>query len=236
MLREPHVVVAPGEGADAAIVVGLLRRHGFRVEVATDARVALDTAAGVDGPDVALVDLGLREPDPLVLVETLTGAGVPTAVVGGRHPDDRAAAEARGADAFLVRPIVAADLLATLRSLAQSPPVDVLRFGPMEVDVGGRRVVVGDRRVHLAPREFDLLVHLARSPGRVFGPEGLLEDVWHVDPDRHDPGTVAVHVRRIRLKLDAAGMGPCIRTVKGRGYAFTAGGEGRNAQPGYQEP
>ncbi len=223
MVREPNVVVAPGEGVDGEIVVGLLRRHGFSVHVATDPAVAEAAKPGVRGPDVALVDLGLRERDPLMLVETFTGAGVPTAVVGGRHPDDRAAAEACGANAYLVRPIVANDLLAVLRSLAQHAAVDVLRFGAMEVDVGTRRVVVGDRQVHLAPREFELLVYLARSPGQVFAPELLLEDVWHVDPERHDVGTVAVHVRRIRLKLEAAGMGPCIRTTKSQGYSFTPG-------------
>jgi DNA-binding response OmpR family regulator len=148
---------------------------------------------------------------------------VPTAVVGGRQPEERAAAEAHGADAYLVRPVVAGDLVSTLRLLAQPPPVDlVLSFGPLSIDVRRRQVHVGERQVHLAPREFELLTHLASSPGQVFGAEALLREVWHAALGPQDAGTVAVHVRRIRQKLEAAGMPPRIETVKGQGYVFTA--------------
>jgi DNA-binding response OmpR family regulator len=217
-LAEPNVVVAAGDGADGAILVGTLVRHGFHVQLATDA--GAPSALG-DGADVALVDAGLPNGDALALVDELRRAGVPTVVVGGRRPDERAAAEAHGADAYLVRPVVASDLVATLRSLARATPIQVgLRFGPLVVDVDHRKIAVGDRRVHLAPREFDLLVYLAGSPRQVFGVDRLLRDVWHTVPRPKDAGTVAVHVRRLRQKLEAAGMPRCIETVKGKGYVF----------------
>lgn len=222
-MAEPSVVVAAGDGADGAILIGVLRRHGFRVHVASDGMA--DVRAAMDHrPDVALIDTELGVDDAMALVEQLNGAGVPTAVVGGRRPEERTAAESRGAGAYLVRPVVASDLVATLRSLAEAPPRDVvLRFGPLVIDVGHRQVAVGARRVHLAPLEFDLLVHLATSPGQTYGADRLLREVWHTSPGRTDTGTVAVHVRRIRQKLEAAGVTSCIETVKGQGYAFVDG-------------
>jgi DNA-binding response OmpR family regulator len=222
-LPEPSVVVAAGDGADGAILVGVLRRHGFRVLLASDG-TAHASAVIAHGPDVALIDTGLGVGEAMALVEELSRAGVPTAVVGGRLPGERTEAESRGAGAYLVRPVVASDLVATLRSLAQAPPRDiVLRFGPLVIDVGHREVAVGARRVHFAPLEFDLLVHLATSPGRAYGADRLLREVWHTPPGPKDAGTVAVHVRRIRQKLEAAGVASCIETVKGQGYAFVDG-------------
>ncbi len=218
-MREPSVVVAAGDGVDAAILVGVLRRHGFDVHVTSDGRPSAVT--GHRKADVALVDTDLACGDPLALVRELREAGVPTAVVGGRRPEERADAEAHGADAYLVRPVVATHLLATLRSLAQRPAPDVvLRSGALTIDVGARAVRVGARRIHLAPREFDLLAYLASHPGRVFATPRLLRDVWHAPPGPQDAGTVAVHVRRLRQKLEAAGLPPAIRTVKGEGYTF----------------
>ncbi|MBV8950958.1 MAG: response regulator transcription factor, partial [Actinobacteria bacterium] len=176
-MQEPSVVVAAGDGVDGAILVGVLRRHGFEVHIADE--WVTSTSGTPCEADVALVDTELAGGDPLTLVRELRRAGVPTAVVGGRGPEERAAAEAEGADAFLVRPVVATHLLTTLRALARRPAVDVvLRSGPLRIDVGARAVQVGERRVHLAPREFDLLVYLARSPGRVFPTPRLLRDVW----------------------------------------------------------
>jgi DNA-binding response OmpR family regulator len=221
-LREPSVVVVTGVGTDGTILVGVLRGAGFGVHLLTDATVAASVVIDHHA-DVALVDTDRRDDDPLMLVRDLRRAGVPTAVVGGRRPEQRAAAEAHGASAYLVRPVVASELLATLRSLAPRAPLDlVLRFGALEVDLGRREVVVGQRRVHLAPREFDLLVYLARRPGRVSAADRLLREVWPTPPGPQDAGTVAVHVRRIRQKLEAAGVPPCIETVKGQGYTFVA--------------
>jgi DNA-binding response OmpR family regulator len=217
-LHEPSVVVAAGDGVEGAILVGLLRRHGFRVHEMTDGAAA---ASATGRAEVALVDTGLRDRDPFRLVAELRRAGLPTAVIGGRQAEERAAAEAEGADAYLVRPVVAAEVVSTLRLLALRPPMDVvLTSGPLVIDVGRRHVRVGDRRVHLAPREFELLTHLASSPGQVFGVDELLRDVWHTESRPRDAGTVAVHIRRIRQKLEAAGMPRFIETVKGRGYAF----------------
>ena len=83
-MAEPSVVVAAGDGADGAILIGVLRRHGFRVHVASDGMA--DIRAAMDHrPDVALIDTDLGVDDAMALGEELSGAGVPTAVVGGRR-------------------------------------------------------------------------------------------------------------------------------------------------------
>jgi DNA-binding response OmpR family regulator len=90
------------------------------------------------------------------------------------------------------------------------------------VDVAGREVRVEGRPVALTPKEFDLLVVLARNRGRVFGRETLLQQVWGYDY-LGDSRTVDVHVQRLRRKLEADPRHPrYLLTVHGIGYKFAA--------------
>ena len=99
-----------------------------------------------------------------------------------------------------------------------------LSFGDLLIDRRSREVRVGDTRVALTHREFDLLAYLASSPGQVFSRDQLLDQVWGSSSAWQDSKTVTEHVRRLRLKLQVSPDGAdWIRTVHGVGYAFTAG-------------
>jgi DNA-binding response OmpR family regulator len=99
-----------------------------------------------------------------------------------------------------------------------------LHFGDLLIDRRSREVRVGDTRVTLTHREFDLLAYLASSPGQVFSRDQLLDQVWGSSSEWQDSKTVTEHVRRLRQKIDVVGDGAdWIRTVHGVGYAFTAG-------------
>ena len=101
---------------------------------------------------------------------------------------------------------------------------DGLRFDDLLIDRRSREVRVGTARLALTHREFDLLAFLAASPGQVFTREQLLGQVWGSSSDWQGPSTVTEHIRRLRVKLDdAPGSKPWIRTVRGVGYAFSAG-------------
>jgi DNA-binding response OmpR family regulator len=100
-----------------------------------------------------------------------------------------------------------------------------LRIGSLEIDLAGRGVQMEDRPVPLTPKEFDLLVVLARNRGRVFGRETLLQQVWGYDY-LGDSRTVDVHIQRLRRKLEPDPRDPrYLLTVHGIGYKFTTGEE-----------
>jgi len=90
------------------------------------------------------------------------------------------------------------------------------------IDTRGRSVTVDDRTVHLTYKEFELLVHLARSPERPVTRDELLDTVWGRDAVREGTRTIDVHVRRLREKLD---VGHVITTVRGVGYRFATAAE-----------
>jgi hypothetical protein len=90
------------------------------------------------------------------------------------------------------------------------------------IDTRGRSVTVDDRPVHLTYKEFELLVHLARSPERPVTRDELLDTVWGRDAVREGTRTIDVHVRRVREKLD---IGHVITTVRGVGYRFATAAE-----------
>jgi DNA-binding response OmpR family regulator len=107
------------------------------------------------------------------------------------------------------------------RSAGQRP-AEHLRFDQLEIDLTGRQVFRAGELADLAPKEFDLLAMLARNPGRVFGRETLLEQVWGYD-FAGDSRTVDVHVQRLRQKIEDDPHEPrYLLTVRSIGYKFAA--------------
>ncbi len=107
--------------------------------------------------------------------------------------------------------------------LRRSRPIgpSELTFGRCHVDLGARIVTKDDEVLNLRPKEFDLLVHLAARPGEVLTRADLLREVWGSHPDWQDPGTVTVHVRRLRRLVEDDPSAPDhITTVYGVGYRF----------------
>jgi two-component system OmpR family response regulator len=135
--------------------------------------------------------------------------------------DEVAAALDAGADDAVLRTApaheIAARVAARLRLAA--PPIGV---GELMIDRVARRVTRAGRAIGLLPREYALLLHLAQHAGEAVPRQALLEAVWGL---RFDPGTnvVAVHVSRLRAKLDRDFAAPMLQTEKGVGYRLAAG-------------
>jgi DNA-binding response OmpR family regulator len=147
-------------------------------------------------------------------------------VLGPEEADavDRVRAFQRGADDYLPRPVVYDELLARIRAVLRrtSPPCpDLIEVGDLAIDRPARVVTVRGEPVHLAAKEFELLVALAAEPTRVFTKDELLRDVWGYRSFTRTR-TLDSHVSRLRQKLERAPGDDFVINVWGVGYKLIA--------------
>jgi DNA-binding response OmpR family regulator len=198
-----------------------LEQAGFAVAEARDGTEALRQHERVD-PDLVVLDLMLPGMDGMEVTREVRRRGeTPILMLTARAEDiDRIVGLELGADDYLTKPFNPRELVARVKAILRradptlrgARPMDV---GSLRVDPRRRDAYVGERRLELRPREFDLLAALARDPGVVWSRDELLSSVWGTD----FPGetrTVDVHVSELRRKLGHDG--PPIETVKGVGY------------------
>ncbi len=201
----------------------ILRADGFRTERAADGPRALELWRAA-APDVVLLDLGLPGMDGTEVLETLRqNADTPVVILTARAEEaDELHGLGLGADDYLVKPVSARKLLAHLRAVLrrarQTPATDVelLRNGPLEVDLYRFEARCDGTTLPLTPSELKLLAHLARTPGRAASRSELYEAALP-EGDGFDRA-VDVHVTNLRRKLREAGAGEPIETVRGVGY------------------
>ena len=215
-LDEPStsVLVVEDDPGIATQLVRGLSRGGYRVD-----HVMTGTEALAWGdPDVVLLDLELPDIDGVQVCRQLrerSGAAIIVVTAHGEEPDRVNALDA-GADDYLVKPFGLAELQARIRAVLRRvrPGGELIRHGPLTVDLRTRKVLVSGQEVALTPKEFDILECLATDPGRVVSRQEILEGAW--DAHWYGPTKVLdVHVAALRRKLGAPGL---IETVYGRGF------------------
>ena len=226
------VLVVEDESVIADVVRRYLTAAGFAVRICRTGQEGL-AAVRSDRPVAIVLDVGLPDMDGLDLCRRLRDAGdwTPVLFATARDEDvDRILGLELGGDDYLVKPFNPRELVARVRAVlrrgagAGTVGATALRVGRVRIDPDQRRVWVepgpadagaAGRQIDLTATEFDLLVYLARSPGRVFERAGLLRSVWgYASPA--GARTVDVHVAALRAKLGEASP---IRTVRGVGYA-----------------
>ncbi|MDA1360981.1 response regulator transcription factor [Glycomyces luteolus] len=201
-----------------------LERDGFRVSVAADGRAGLEAFFAVR-PDVALLDVMLPGMNGVSLCRRIREHSlVPVIMLSARDdPVDVVVGLEAGADDYITKPFDSAVLTARIRAAlrrAETAPspgggerTGPLRFGAVEIDPDGVRVVRDGEPVALTPTEMRLLLRFAASPGIVLSRDILLESVWNYQWGG-DSRVVDVHVQRLRNKIGA----DLIETVRGFGY------------------
>ncbi len=222
----PHrILVVEDEAMVAEVVERYLRRDGYLVDVVHDGRAALEAFAAARH-DLVVLDIMLPTLDGLEVCRRIRAEG-DTAIILLTARDgeaDRIGGLAIGADDYVTKPFSPGELAARVRAVLRrtAPPSRhaPIRFGAVTIDEEARQVRVGDVDAALTTREFDLLMHLTRHPGRAFSREQLLTAVWG-DDFEGDAGTVTVHVRRLRAKVEQDASHPThVKTVWGVGYRF----------------
>jgi two-component system response regulator RegX3 len=202
--------------------------EGFEVESATNGRAGLD-AVRRRPPAVVVLDLMLPGMSGLdVCRQVRFESNVPIIILTARDAEaDKVAGLELGADDYLTKPFSIRELVARVRaqlrrSARSGSPVntEVLRGGPVELDVEAHQVRVDGAPVELRPKEFDLLESLMRRRGRLATRETLIDEVW--GPDHFGTTkTLDVHIKRLRQKLEPEPTRPRhILTVRGLGYKF----------------
>ncbi|MFG2798207.1 response regulator transcription factor [Streptomyces pseudovenezuelae] len=225
----PRVLVVDDDPTVAEVVSGYLDRAGYLVDRAADGPEALDRAAA-HRPDLVVLDLMLPGMDGLEVCRRMRGRGpVPVIMLTARgDEDDRILGLEVGADDYVTKPFSPRELVLRVESvLRRARPAQqsgALRAAGLSLDPQARRAVKNGTELALTIREFDLLAFFLRHPGRVFGREDLMREVWGWDFG--DLSTVTVHVRRLRGKVEDDPARPrLIQTVWGVGYRFEGAAE-----------
>ena len=208
------------------LICDAFRRDGeFHPLEAGDSASARALAA--EHPDaLMLLDISLPDHNGLDLLrEMRRDSDRPVILLTGRGSEtDRVLGLELGADDYVVKPCFPREVLARVRTVLRRVQPAArssasLRFGTLEIDAERRVALIDGEPIDLTAREFDLLLHLARRPGRVFSRAELLRDVWSSEPDWQSEATVTEHVYRLRTKLGIGrGTSGWVQTVRGVGY------------------
>ena len=219
-----RVLVVEDEKKTASFVRKALQSEGFAVDVCgngDDALVAV-TATLFDG---IVLDIMLPGRDGLSVLRQLRERGnkTPVLLLSARGAvNERVEGLNAGADDYLPKPFVIAELVARVRALGRrggEVKSTVLRLADLTLDTVSHRAERGGKTFELTAREFRLLEFLMRTPGRICGRMSIIEKVWDYD---FDPGTnlVDVYMKRLREKIDDDFEPKLLHTVRGIGYVL----------------
>ena len=224
---QPLVLIVEDEAPLVTMLRYNLEREGFTVDAAGDGEEALLRIAE-RRPDAVLLDWMLPLVSGLEVCRQIRRApatrSLPVIMLTARGAEgDRIRGLDSGADDYVVKPFSTSELVARLRAVirrAQPNAADnLLRYADIAMDLAAHRVSRAEKPVHLGPTEFRLLHHFLHNPGRVFSREQLLDRVWGNDSEI-EMRTVDVHIRRLRVALNAGGATDLLRTVRSVGYAL----------------
>ena len=219
------LLVVEDENKTADYVRQGLMEAGFVVDLA---RTGLDGhhMAMTEAYDLIILDVMLPDIDGWRILQSVRAAGnqVPVLFLTAlSNVDDRVQGLELGADDYLVKPFVFAELLARVRTLLRRGAMpthhDRMQIVDLELDLARRRAIRGGRRINLTNKEFALLELLARRQGEVLPRSLIASQVWDMNFDS-DTNVIDVAIRRLRAKIDDDFEPKLIHTVRGMGYTL----------------
>jgi two-component system response regulator RegX3 len=227
-----RVLVVDDEHAITEFVSYNLKREGYEVEVAHDGNSALEMALNGNF-DLVILDVMLPGMSGFDVCQKLrTQSSVPVLFLSARDTEiDKVVGLEIGGDDYLAKPFGVKELNARIKALLrrsisssgrdQETP-SIIEVAGIELDEAGHRASTEKGEIALTPREYELLSCLMRSAGKVLSRDDLLQDAWGWEY-LVETKTVDTHVKRLRDKLEEAGVDPnLVETVRGYGYRFKA--------------
>lgn len=217
-----RILVVDDDTALAEMIGIVLESEGFEVGYCADGSAALATFRRED-PDLVLLDVMLPGLDGIEICRLIrTESTVPIIMLTARSDtSDVVAGLEAGADDYVPKPFKPKELVARVRARLRhidDESTEHIHVAGLDIDLAGHQISRDGQPFSLTPLEYDLVVALARKPGRVFSREELLETVWGY---RHvaDTRLINVHVQRLRAKIEEDPDHPkIIITVRGVGY------------------
>ena len=224
------ILIVEDEEAIADLERDYLELSGFTVEVANDGDIGLQKALNEDY-DLLILDLMLPGTDGFDICRQVRDVkNTPIVMVSAKKDDiDKIRGLGLGADDYMTKPFSPSELVARVKAhiaryeqLTRKEQKCVARLscGKLALEAKSHRVFKDGEEIHLTNREFELLRFLMENRGLVFSRETLFERIWGLDA-MGDNATVAVHINRIREKIETDPAHPAyIETVRGAGYRF----------------
>ncbi len=232
--QTPQILVVDDEEAILEFVSYNLRKEGYEVTTATDGDEAVKLAD--ENPfDLVILDIMLPGTDGYEVCRKIRAhSEVPLLFLSARDTElDKVVGLELGGDDYLAKPFGIRELQARVKALLRRTggnrssdganlPGERLEAAGITLDESSHEAVFGETLIDLTPREFELLATLMRYPGKVLTREQLLKQAWGWE-FLVETKTVDTHVKRLRDKLEAAGVDPAVvETVRGYGYRIQA--------------
>lgn len=226
-----RILVVEDEPSIAKLVQFNLEKEGFQVEVATDGQAGVESALEAP-PDLMVLDLMLPHLDGLEVCKRVRQekGHIPILMLTAKTDEfDKVLGLELGADDYMTKPFSPRELVARVKAILRR--VDAIQeakeegdgrmmIGYLRIDPEGYEVTRDNEPLELTPKEFELLVYMARHRGRVLSRDQLLNAVWNYD-FVGDSRIVDVHVSHLRDKIELDSRRPIyIKTIRGIGYKF----------------
>jgi two-component system, OmpR family, KDP operon response regulator KdpE len=224
-----RILVVDDEQQITRVLRTTLSAQGYDIRVANDGEMALELMKNWT-PHVMITDLAMPNLDGVALCQQVRRMSQLPIIVLSVRGQDRSKVEAldAGADDYVTKPFSMNELLARIRALLRRTPAledrpSVITLGDFGIDLEARSVRVSGRELHLTPKEFDLLVYLARRPGKVVTHRTLLGAIWGPN-STEQPEYLRVFVGQLRKKIEPDPSAPkYLLTEPWIGYRFEPG-------------
>jgi len=218
-----HILLAEDDRRLGILISHMLKKEHHTVEWVTNGKEAYDYAS-LTTYDLLILDWMMPELDGIDVCIKLRKEGYNGAILmltARDALDDRVKGLDAGADDYLLKPFAFEELFARIRALArrsnQSIQKDVIELRGLTLDCTEHTVMLNKEKIHLTPREFQLLELMMRNAGQVLTRELILDRIWGFD-NEVSTNTVDAYIKLLRKKLEKPGDPPFIQNIRGVGY------------------
>lgn len=227
MDNKQKILIVDDEENICELVRLYIEKDGFDAVIAGDGNDAI-AKFSTENPDLILLDIMLPGKDGWQVCREIRAlSNVPIIMLTAKGETfDKVLGLELGADDYVVKPFEPKELIARIRAVLRRSNVseesrneEELKFDGLRINQATYEVYLGDKKIDMPPKEFELLYFLAKNTNKVFTRDQLLDEIWGYE-FFGDSRTVDVHIKRIREKIDAVDKPWSLKTVWGVGYKF----------------